>query len=169
MRQFFIILCFLFLSMASEAQKGESVEVNAYWDIAVSANIWPGPNKSIGIQTAGGFILNKSFTVGFGVGIGTTNYEYFHVPLELGYVSLQGNAIARIYGGPTFATRREEVGFLGGTEFVFRPRFDMRNLKLFFALGVAFDYSVANRFSNPVDPSQRNLLAGPRIRMGLAL
>ena len=75
----------------------------------------------------------------------------------------------------TYATNREAAGYLAGTELVFRTRFDMRNLKLFCAIGMAFDKSDSSRgfLSHPNAPSpttdEGTVLVSPRFRIGLGL
>jgi len=165
------LLLLLFMGGTLLAQDESEPSIDAYWDIAIHGNIWPNTDKTVGAQVTGGAIISKQFSVGAGIGISSRNYEYIHIPIELGYLIWRGNGVVRVYGGPTFGTYRSGNGFLGGTEIVFRPRFDMRNLKLLLALGIAFDQSGPGyyRFSPSPVTSESSVLAGPRIRIGLAL
>jgi len=170
LRSFYLIFLF-FSSSFCFAQENVDPQIDAYWDIGISANVWPNEYKTVGAQVTGGAIINKRITVGAGLGISSREYEYIHIPIEVGYVIWRGNGAVRVYGGPTFGTYYSGNGFLGGTEIVFRPRFDMRNLKLLLALGLAFDQSVERNFGFGRLPStsERTVLPGPRIRIGLAL
>lgn len=174
MKKYVVFLVVVFTTFALFAQGEKSSSYEAYWDIAMSANIWIGAEKTVGIQTSGGIIFNRQISIGAGIGIGSRNYEYLHIPIEAGAVIWKGNGAVRIYGGPTFSTFGGSSGYLAGTEVVLRPRFDMRNLKLFVAFGIAFDKS--DPYPNFFDPFgstgfdfESNVLASPRFRIGLVL
>lgn len=170
-------LCFLVgvLSLSSLfAQEETSSTVKAYCDIAVNANLWTGAEKTIGIQTTAGVIINRKISLGAGIGVSSRNYEYLTVPFEFGVMLWDENGAMRIYGGPTFETYGTGSGYLAGTEVVFRPRFELRKLKLFIAFGVAFDnskpYSSYYDPFGPIGPGyESSVLASPRFRIGLGL
>jgi len=150
------------------AQEKRDRVVSPYGDIAFSAQAWPGSIATIGVQGTAGIVINNKFSIGAGYSVGSRNYEYRMIPFEVGYLFLDGVCSVRLYAGATQGAYFRASGSLWGSELVFRPRFDARKLRLFLALGVAFDKSEGETNYSP-DPSKTDRVAGPRLRIGMGL
>lgn len=142
--------------------------ITPYADIAVSSQIWPSSILTIGIQGTAGIVILERFSIGAGYGVGSRNYEYRMIPVEIGYVFLEGNCAVRVYGGSTTGSYLDARGFLGGADILFRPQFENRKLKLVLGAGLAFDKSDGET-NYRVDPDKSTLVAGPRVRIGLGI
>lgn len=157
----------LMYGTSGAAQHREVKAVTHYGEVAFSTQIWPA-STTVGVQASGGIIIMERFSLGAGYGIGSRNYEYSVVPLEVGYVFLQGNLHARAYFGTTTGSYNGFRGFITGGELVFRPQFEQYSMKLFLALGLAFDKS-AEEQNFSIDPNRTTVVAGPRFRLGIGI
>lgn len=173
MKRFLFLLGFLSLGGILYGQQKE-VEVYTYRsfvEVTGGANIWLEGSKSMSIQATVGTIISEKYLFAIGAGIGARNYEYVMIPFEFGIMLWESNGAIRAYVGPSYEITGEAKGFIAGTELAFTPRFENRNLKLMLAIGVAFDRSANfGSFGGiPVDSIGKDVVAGPRIRIGVAL
>lgn len=138
-----------------------------YLELALGAQLWTSSYKTLGLQLTAGVAIKNRLNLGFGIGLASRNYDYFHFPLELGYDVWNDVGAIRIYGGVTRGYHSNTKGFLGGAELVIKPQLDWREVGVLVALGVAFDEGAGGTYFSPDSKSTRVL--GPRLRIGLRI
>ncbi len=171
-----LLTLYIFVAL-STAAFSQITGVKGYGELTAGLNLYFTDRRLPLLQLGAGVILPNNISFGAGLGISNRNYEYFYIPVEIGYFFNDDLLQLTFYGAPTFPSsiyeRREPPnGWQLGTDWKFQPRFRNRYTRLVLAFGLIYNLEreAPGRFVPGIDPpSSLDAALGFRIRVGTSM